>query len=111
MDNYRQLLEGRAAMLREKKAGLSPARAVFAEAIADSSAVNSKETLTRQLFCEDQVQQIFEQLQQIEDAMQRLANGSFGNCLECSGAISAGRLQLLPETPFCLACQSATEPG
>ncbi|RLA11623.1 MAG: hypothetical protein DRQ52_09275 [Gammaproteobacteria bacterium] len=110
MDKYRSLLNERAAVLTQKKATFAPERAVFAEVIT-RTASQSKETLTRQLFREDQVQQIFEQLDQVRDALQRVNDGSYGACCECGGEISASRLQLLPETPFCLSCQRTTELG
>ena len=110
MDKYRTLLDQRAEMLEQKRAGLTPARAVFTEALTNSGP-QSKEALTRQLFAEDQVQQIFAQLDQVRDARQRIIGGSYGLCSLCGEPIGASRLQLLPETPNCLSCQSGAEQG
>ena len=108
MDKYRHLLDERAAMLQQQKNSLAPARAVFTEANT-SSALQSKEALTRQLFAEDQVQRIFVQLDRVRDAQVRITDGTYGVCRQCNGEIGASRLQLLPETPLCLACQSSLE--
>ena len=42
----------------------------------------------------------------IEDALQRIANGSYGACLVCDEPIPAGRLRLDPTTPTCVSCAS-----
>ncbi len=48
-------------------------------------------------------------LRLIEAALRRIADGSFGECSACGSEISAGRLQVLPWTQFCLICQEAIE--
>jgi DnaK suppressor protein len=48
-------------------------------------------------------------LRLIEAALQRIDNGSFGECAGCGGDIAARRLQALPWTQFCLRCQEAIE--
>lgn len=97
-------------MLQQQQKNLAPTRAVLTEA-AKSSAAGSKEALVRQLFAEDQVQQIFLQLDQVRDAQARITDGTYGVCKHCSGEISDSRLQLLPETPICLGCQESVEAG
>ena len=110
MERYRALLNQRAEMLQQKKSSLGPTRAVFTEALTNTAA-QSKQTLTRQLFVEDKVQQLFAQLDQVRDAQQRITDGTYGHCRQCGAEIAASRLQLLPETLFCLACQSIAERG
>jgi DnaK suppressor protein len=104
------LLNERAAMLQQQQQqkNLAPTRAVFTEA-AKPQAAQSKEALVRQLFSEEQVQKIFLQLNQVRDAQARIADGTYGVSQQCNGEISAGRLQLLPETPVCLGCQESVE--
>jgi RNA polymerase-binding transcription factor DksA len=43
-------------------------------------------------------------LEEIADALDRLAKGTFGRCEECGGAIPRPRLQALPYTRHCVAC-------
>lgn len=43
-------------------------------------------------------------LTEIDDALERLRQGTFGRCEECGGTIPKGRLQALPYTRHCVAC-------
>lgn len=43
-------------------------------------------------------------LGQVATALERMEAGTYGVCLECSGAIPLERLQLFPETPTCTSC-------
>jgi DnaK suppressor protein len=46
-------------------------------------------------------------LGQIAAAFQRLEAGTYGECVECGGAIPFERLQVFPETPICTGCVAA----
>jgi DnaK suppressor protein len=50
-----------------------------------------------------------EALQQVEDALERIADGSYGSCLECEGRIPKMRLKAIPYTPYCVKCASQLE--
>jgi DnaK suppressor protein len=41
-------------------------------------------------------------LQQVRDALRRIADGSFGTCIVDGGPIEEERLEALPWTPYCL---------
>jgi len=43
-------------------------------------------------------------LEEIADALERIAQGSFGKCEECQGPVPKGRLQALPYTRHCVKC-------
>lgn len=43
-----------------------------------------------------------EQLADVEGALVRLDNGTYGRCQECGESISADRLEAMPATPFCI---------
>lgn len=49
------------------------------------------------------------ELEQVQAALRRLQGGSYGQCVECGAAIDPRRLQALPATPCCTACQTAQE--
>lgn len=52
------------------------------------------------------------ELRQVGAALRRLADGSYGFCLDCGEPIDERRLLALPATPFCTPCQSVRErPG
>jgi RNA polymerase-binding protein DksA len=49
------------------------------------------------------------ELQEIDAALARIANGSYGECEECGGAIVWARLQAQPTARTCIACQERLE--
>jgi DnaK suppressor protein len=50
-----------------------------------------------------------EKLQAIEDALERIEDGSYGICESCESEIAPGRLEALPFTRLCVSCQSDRE--
>ena len=48
-------------------------------------------------------------LEQVKAALQRIASGDYGYCVECEEDIDFARLQARPEAPFCIDCQSGRE--
>lgn len=51
------------------------------------------------------------QLSLVKRALERLHEGSFGECIECGNQIGAKRLEALPWTPYCIDCQEKIERG
>jgi RNA polymerase-binding transcription factor DksA len=43
-----------------------------------------------------------DRLELIDDALARIEAGTYGRCVVCGKPIPAGRLEALPETPYCL---------
>src|SRR4051812_37805517 len=43
-------------------------------------------------------------LEQIEAALVRIEAGLYGVCVECESKIPKTRLQVLPQTPYCVKC-------
>jgi DnaK suppressor protein len=50
-------------------------------------------------------------LQQVRDALGRLADGTFGRCIVDGGPIEEHRLEAVPWTPYCLKHATALEAG
>ena len=48
-------------------------------------------------------------IEEIDAALQRIADGRYGTCTACGQVIAAKRLHALPATPFCLDCARAQE--
>ncbi|WP_299844411.1 TraR/DksA family transcriptional regulator [uncultured Roseovarius sp.] len=44
------------------------------------------------------------ELRRVDAALTRVADGTYGDCQQCGEQISAARLELLPDTPFCKSC-------
>lgn len=51
------------------------------------------------------------QLSLVRLALDRLHEGTFGDCLHCSKPIGEKRLEALPWTPYCIECQEKVESG
>ena len=50
-------------------------------------------------------------LKLIEEALDRLAEGTFGECINCGEEITPKRLDAIPWTPHCIRCQELQEQG
>lgn len=50
-------------------------------------------------------------LQEVDEALDRIANGTYGICEECGEAISLKRLEVRPVAKYCVACLSKMEKG
>ena len=50
------------------------------------------------------------ELASVNAALARLANGSYGSCLDCGDPIPEQRLLAVPASLYCTSCQSAHEP-
>ena len=53
------------------------------------------------------------EIEEIDAALMRLADGRYGTCLQCGRRIAIARLTVLPATRFCVRCarQQPTPPG
>ena len=49
------------------------------------------------------------ELQEVDAALARAKEGSYGACLECGAAIPIGRLEAYPMAARCIACQQQLE--
>jgi DnaK suppressor protein len=45
----------------------------------------------------------------IEQALERIENGTYGTCEECNGSIPKARLDALPHTPVCVKCAATRD--
>ena len=50
-----------------------------------------------------------DEIQEINDALERLSDGSFGSCESCEQPIALERLSAIPWTRFCRPCQERQE--
>ncbi|HHL39500.1 MAG TPA: hypothetical protein ENJ37_03235 [Deltaproteobacteria bacterium] len=50
-----------------------------------------------------------EKIAEIEDALERLRDGTYGDCEECGEPITEGRLRVMPFTRLCVECKSRDE--
>ena len=50
-------------------------------------------------------------LQMVDGALSRIREGTFGACISCGSEINAKRLEAVPWTRHCIACQEKLEKG
>jgi RNA polymerase-binding transcription factor DksA len=55
------------------------------------------------------VNHLRQEIRAIDEALARLADGSFGVCIECRRRIAQGRLLAVPTARRCIRCQSRFE--
>ena len=48
-------------------------------------------------------------LYHIDEALRRLRNNKFGNCIECEDPINPARLEAVPHARMCIKCKEAEE--
>ena len=72
--------------------------------MADMAADTYERELSMNLVSSEQ-----EILYEIDDALKRLDDGSYGVCQQCSQPIAMSRLKAVPYASMCIACQRAKE--
>jgi len=50
-------------------------------------------------------------LQLVEQAIQRIRDDTYGTCMHCGEELNQKRLEAVPWTPHCVACQEKQEQG
>lgn len=115
MKQFRQLLITERTKLADEiksiahDASISPRDAsgdlsAYTVHMADMAADTYERELSMNIVTSEQ-----EILYQIDDALKRLDDGSFGVCLQCSQPITMSRLKAVPYASLCITCQRAKE--
>jgi DnaK suppressor protein len=104
IDHYKQLLE---AKRNELLRGTSDR-----EEIAIESAAEDFDRLQQQLNREVAIRNLDRQsalLKNVQAALARIEDETFGTCLRCDEAIPEKRLNALPWAAYCVSCQEAID--
>lgn len=48
-------------------------------------------------------------LREVDEALERLENGTYGQCVECSASLPKERLEFMPYARLCIQCKAAEE--
>ena len=72
--------------------------------VCDISSMDRERNMSLQMIERDR-----NKLKAVEDALERIEDGSFGSCDECGETISFGRLKIMPFANVCVSCQSLQE--
>ena len=108
LQRFQAVLADRRAELRRSIAQLEQyGKTKEDEAAADTldraSSSHSKDMVVRRLLAEHGL------LRNIEVALVRVRDGTFGECVSCGTEINAKRLEALPWARYCLVCQEKLE--
>ncbi len=95
LSNLRGELEDERARIHDQISALSGGQ--YDENFADSGQVAAEKGENRAL-----LSQLREQLSEIERALRKLDEGTYGVCERCGGPIGEARLEAMPATRFCI---------
>jgi DnaK suppressor protein len=106
-DIKKDLEAQRAALLTEAGViiggGLNPDKLNFPD-MTDQAAAEADKNFTLRLREREQ-----KLLKKIDEAIERITNGTFGICESCGENISYKRLKARPVTTYCIACKTKQE--
>jgi len=110
LEHFKRLLEERQQALRRNVSRTEldgrNAEEGTAQDIADRAATSyNKEFLFHQSNSERQL------LAMVEGALERMREGTFGECISCGAEINPKRLEAVPWTRHCIECQEKLERG
>jgi DnaK suppressor protein len=97
--------ELRSVVTREERTSRDADGEVAQDIVDQAANSYGKELLFHQSNKERQI------LQMVESALDRIRQGSFGQCVSCGKDINHKRLQAVPWTCHCVACQEKLESG
>lgn len=109
MEHFKQVLEARAAEAERAIANaeqeLRAISARQADAVDQAAAEYERQNLSFKASAARQT------LTHLTQALQRIRQGTFGDCAECGNDIEPRRLEAIPWARYCLKCQELREDG
>ncbi len=102
-----ELHRKRAALLGEVAGAEKDLQTITQEREAEMEESAQKERISTILDRLDDRQR--QQLEEIDDALQRIASGDYGKCADCGEPIPVARLRAVPMTQFCMECARERE--
>lgn len=102
--SHRAHLEEEQARIRGQleQMGYGGARLTFDEGFADSGQVTAERGEVEAL-----AGSLLETLAEVEDALAKLDDGTYGSCESCGQPIPEARLEAMPAARLCIACASS----
>ena len=110
LEEFKQRLEERRRQIREgMQRNAQEGRAADSEAAQDVADRAANSYNKEFLFHQSNADRVL--LQMVSDALQRIREGTFGECISCGTEINPKRLEAVPWTLRCIACQEKLERG
>ena len=109
-EKFRRLLEDKKTMLSAEIAKTRSAEEETTEESTQDIADKAVSSYTRE-FLYSLTDGERSTLLQIDDAIARIDDVTYGNCIHCGSLLSEKRLNAVPWAPYCLDCQELQEKG
>ncbi len=110
LDTFRKRLEERQLALRKTVSRTEEDGRIADQDTAQDIADRAASSYTKE-FLFSQSNNDRQTLQMVETALLRIREGGFGECVSCGEEINAKRLEAVPWTRYCIACQEKLENG
>ncbi len=92
VEAFRRVLEAEMARREEIVRDLAPSATPNIDPVAYATLASTRQVMD-----------------QITAALDRIADGTYGRCIRCGGAIVTARLEVLPHAETCIDCQTEVE--
>ena len=102
-EEARARLEGRLAELEDRLSRIEGDLSELPDADSSERAVQMEDDEA----LEAQAAVISDEIASIRRALERIEDGSYGECVRCGNEIAPGRLEARPESALCIECASA----
>ncbi len=111
LDNFKKTLEEKKSeLIQLLQKTQSDGREIDSESEAMDIVDKASSSYTKEfMFSRSNQERLF--IQAIEEALQRIDDGSFGECSNCGEIVNKKRLEAVPWAKLCLACQELEEQG
>jgi|SRR5579884_3516117 DnaK suppressor protein len=110
LETFRKRLEERQQSLRKTVSRTEEDGRIAADQDAADIADRATSSYTKE-FLFSQSNNDRQLLQMVETALQRIREGTFGECVSCGNEINPKRLEAVPWTRYCIECQEKLEKG
>ncbi len=111
LEQFKKKLEQRQQDLRRTMSrNVQDGRAADSEEIAQDVADKAANSYTKEfLFSQSSNDRAL--LARVEEALGRIRDGSFGECINCGKEVNPKRLEAVPWARYCISCQEKIEQG
>lgn len=107
-EKFRKLLEAERARLTNTLRGSSDADAYW-DAGSVGDIIDAASTASSQFLARGVAETEGKNLKEVEAALARIEEGTFGVCVRCGKAVERARLEAIPWAPTCIACRREEE--
>lgn len=110
LDTFKKRLEERQQALRKTVSRTEEDGRIADQDSAQDVADRAANSYTKE-FLFSQSNNDRQLLNMVETALQRIREGTFGECVNCGNEINSKRLEAVPWTRYCIECQEKKERG